>query len=502
MTNKSIMKHKQQDLVDDEIDWTSQELQEWVNAGLVPKELLEDSKKIELIKYLKTNKQILNNHYRKNSEENHYIAIIPPPTEWHKAPDIVVREKETGEIVSILEMAATYELCKEVWLQVKAKELPDWKKETSDAWKLDKEQREIFKTALQKLGSESPLSRRDIIILIEEIKKNKRKSTKYRQSGHYVDEKLKYIKPNQQYNLFDLISPETRQKIENSRIEIKAEGIKLTYPEDKMINTLNLILHEKSQNKNPNKDDFYIGNAKPIIIPYGNNPEQKAPVLRFKPKELYKAYMGKDNYSGADILFINKILHQVEAKKFLIKYDRIKKIKKGKKEAILTDRIEEFASLIKILVFYPNLSVDEKKKLDNGDMTVWKNNGEIIIALNPIFTDQIDTKFIEYPIDANRRLVIAAGGHKKVTSSTSTLMEYLLREISAKRYHPQINEDNLQCMLGLENYAKEKRKKRLRDRIEKDIQTMINMGIVLSYEKQPNVSGNLKYMFRLNKDYE
>jgi len=38
--------------------------------------------------------------------------------------------------------------------------------------------------------------------------------------------------------------------------------------------------------------------------------------------------MGKDDYSGADIAFINNTLHQLESKKVLIKYDRIKKTKK------------------------------------------------------------------------------------------------------------------------------------------------------------------------------
>lgn len=52
--------------------------------------------------------------------------------------------------------------------------------------------------------------------------------------------------------------------------------------------------------------------------------------------------MGKDDYSGADIAFINNTLHQLEAKKVLKKYDRIKRTKNGKKEEVLTDRIEDF----------------------------------------------------------------------------------------------------------------------------------------------------------------
>jgi hypothetical protein len=122
--------------------------------------------------------------------------------------------------------------------------------------------------------------------------------------------------------------------------------------------------------------------------------------------------------------------------------------------------------------------------------------------LNPIFTDQIDKKFIEYPEDTNRRLVIAAGGHKKVTASMSRLMDYLLRDISAKRYRSEINEDKLPYMLGLEKYIEQRQKKKLQERIEKDIQANINLGIILSVEKRPNTTGGLKWVFHLNKDYD
>jgi len=100
----------------------------------------------------------------------------------------------------------------------------------------------------------------------------------------------------------------------------------------------------------------------------------------------------------------------------------------------------------------PDLTAEEKERLDNGDNSVREAKGEIVIALNPIFTDQIDTKFIEFPIDTNRRLVICSCGHNKVTSSMQTLMEWMLRDLSAKRYKTEFNEENLPYMLGLEKY--------------------------------------------------
>jgi len=53
--------------------------------------------------------------------------------------------------------------------------------------------------------------------------KKTKKTQKYRQSGHLVDEKLKYSKPSHTETLFDLISQDTKEKIEESKIEVKAE---------------------------------------------------------------------------------------------------------------------------------------------------------------------------------------------------------------------------------------------------------------------------------------
>src|SRR5262249_19887245 len=121
---------------------------------------------------------------------------------------------------------------------------------------------------------------------------------------------------------------------------------------------------------------------------------------------------------------------------------------------------------------------------------------------NPIFTDQIDTKFIEFPEDTNRRLVIAAGGHRKVTASMQILMEYALREISAKRCKLEINEENLPKILGLENEIKQRKSKKIRERVKKDIEAITNLGLILHSELIPNSTGGKKWVFILNKEYE
>jgi len=485
-----------------EFSWTQEELQKWYEAGLIPAYLFDPSRVLELNAYIWENKKILHEHYHKPNQGRYYINV-PPQSEWHTAPDLKVIDGQTGEVVKILEMGADYMLCEGINLKIRAKELPEWEKETADARKLNKEQHETLKLFFEKTDPNKELTRKEIVQIIEEVRKPQRKPKKYRQSGHLIDQKLKYQQPQHQPSLFDVLLPETKQKIEESRIEVKAEGIKLTYAENKLIHALNFLLCEKSQNSDSKSETFYAGNAPSELVPYGV-PDQKAKaaVLKFRPAELYKAYIGSDDYSGADVKGIINTLHQLESKKVLIKYDRVKKVREGNKTTTLTDRIEDFQSLIKVVSFIPNLSDKEKASLDEGDNSIRDARGEIIIALNPIFIDQIDTKFIEFPEDTNRRLVIAAGGHNKVTASMNILMEYLLREISAKRYRAEINEDKLPYILGLEKYVTQKRKKLLQERIEKDVQAIINIGIILSYEKIPNAIGGTKWVFHLNKDYE
>lgn len=420
--------------------------------------------------------------------------------EWIFQNGINAIEKQAGQLI-ISDEITEIELCEEYNINVRLKELPQWKKIIDKIDKLPIKQKEDFKSSLVNLKENTGITVRKIELIIDSIK-NPLKEPKYRQSGHFVDEKLKYAKANQT-SIFDILSPETIQKIEESKLEVKAEGIKLTPPENKLIHALNRILHDKSQNRNPLEPNYYSGNLPTELVPYGGTDLQsKAAVLKFKPAELYKAYIGHDEYSGHDITYINSILQQIESKKVLIRYDRIKKVKNQNKTEILTDRIEDFQSLIKIISFIPDLSNEEKSRLDKGDNSVREAKGELIIALNPIFTDQIDTKFIEFPIDTNRRLVIAAGGHNKVTSSMVVLMEWMVRELSAKRYSAEINEENLPFILGLEKYVKQNRKKLLSERILKDIQAVMNMGIILSYEKVPNSTFGMKWIFHLNKNYE
>ena len=328
------------------------------------------------------------------------------------------------------------------------------------------------------------------------------KVPKVRQAGHFVDQKLKYNYPvKDQPSLFDLLDPNTVGEVEKE--SVKYEGIRLTASEERLLTALYTLLKDKSENKNADSKGFYAGNYETTELVTFGGENVKRPHLRIVPADLYKAYLGNEDYSGKEIRDINKTLASLAEKRFLMTYDRVRTVQVGKKTENRTDRIEMFKRLIEIVRYTRDLTDEELVKFDKGDERIRQAKGELIIALNPILTDQISSKYVEYPQDINRRTVIAAGGdHRSVTQAVNTLRDYMLREISAKRYACHINADKLPFLLKLDNYVKQGRKKLLRETIEKAIQTCKSLNLILDVVVTTGAEGQDKYTFTLNKDFE
>lgn len=327
---------------------------------------------------------------------------------------------------------------------------------------------------------------------------------KVRHAGHFVDAKLKYNDPSRektQLNLFDLMDPNTIGEVE--KYEVKYEGIRLTSSEDRLLTAIYSLLKDKSESKDVDSENFYGGNYETTeVVPFGGE-NVKRPHIRLVPAELYKAYLGNDDYSGKEIRDINKTLEGLAEKRFLMTYDRKRIVQVGKKSETRTDRIEMFKRLIEIVKYTKDLTDAELAKLERGDERIRQAKGELIIALNPILTDQINSKYVEYPQDISRRTIIAAGGdHRSVTQATNTLRDWLLRELSSRHYECQINAEKLPYILKLDNYVKQGRRKLLKETIDKAIQTCKNLNLILEVTEGRGAEGQAKYVFKLNKDFE
>lgn len=314
----------------------------------------------------------------------------------------------------------------------------------------------------------------------------------FKRSGHLTDQILKYNQPGgRQLSLFDMLEEHTKEKIERENIERSeiVEGIKLSPAETKVIDSLCKLLHESSQNSEPEKEDYYSGNMPFELVPFGGEKNTPAPKLAFTLYELTKEYRGDTEISGKLVNNVKQILRELDNKKFLLSYVEKTFRKDGSR---IERKIEDFRKIIHIV----NLSQTE---YSNEDIELSKKE-ETIILLNPIFRRQIDSKFILYPNDINRRTVIAYGSHN-LSEIALRLRDYLMRELSSKHYEPKITLENLYYMLA-EKWMKEKRKKKVKEYTDKAIDTVIRLGLLLKYEIKDSAGGEAMIVFKLNKDWK
>ena len=318
------------------------------------------------------------------------------------------------------------------------------------------------------------------------------KKGKFRRSGHLTDQILKYNYPkDRQPSLFDILQSETLKDIEVAGVEVAeiVEGIKLSPSETKVIDCLCKLLHETSQTSDAKKEDYYTGNLNPELVEYGGDKNTPAPKLAFTLYELTKEYKGGEYVAGKDIENVKQILTGLNSKQFLIKYTETTK---GKKGEWIKKEYEAFRRLIDVDRATLSYGV--------GDVEQYKKT-ETVILLNPIFRRQIDSKFIFYPNDINKRTIIAYGSHN-VSDIALRLRDYLLKELSLKHYEPEIMLDRLYYLVA-EKWMRESRKKKVKDYTEKALEVVINLGLLESYKiGKAKTTGEPKVVFKLNKDFE
>lgn len=329
-------------------------------------------------------------------------------------------------------------------------------------------------------------------ITLPEIKEEKDLG-KFKRSGHLTDQMLKYDYPKdkKQLSLFDELNSSIMSAIETEGIQISeiVEGIKLTPSEQKVIDCLSKLLHQKSQNINPKLKTYYSGNQDYEMVQYGSDKNTVAPKLAFTIYELTQEYKGGEHVGGKDLKNVASILRDLDQKKFLVSYIETTKTKDGGR---IEKKIEEFKKLIHIV----NIS---KTTFDNKNIEIDKKE-ETVILLSPIFIRQIDTKFILYPNDINKRTIIAYGSHT-ISEITFRLRDYLIRELSSKRYNPEIGVNKLHYLLA-EKWMKENRRKKVVEYTDKAIDTVKKLGLLESFEIKTAANGESKIIFKLNSKWE
>jgi hypothetical protein len=337
--------------------------------------------------------------------------------------------------------------------------------------------------------------RKEVAKLLKRILDFKEDKGKFKRSGHLTDQILKYNYPKDtkgQLSIFDSLEETTKKTIETvGGVEVTemVEGIKLSPSETKVIDCLCKLLHENSQTFEPKKKDYYSGNKGFELVEFGGDKNTPAPKLAFTLYELTKEYKGGEIIGGKDIANVKQILQDLDKKQFLLSYVETTKKKDGGR---IERKIEDFRRLIHIVKI-------SETDYDKEDIELSKRE-ETVIMLNPIFRRQIDSKFILYPNDINRRTIIAYGSHN-LSDIALRLRDYLIRELSSKHYQPEISQDKLYYLLA-EKWMRESRKKKVKEYTDRALETVTALGLLLSYEIKKTATGEPKVVFTLNKDWE
>lgn len=304
----------------------------------------------------------------------------------------------------------------------------------------------------------------------------------YRTSAQLIEQRLKheFIMENPtQLKIWG----KTIEEMETAGMEPSdiAIGINLTANETTITDCFAKLLHERSQTIDHTKENYYSGDTqKPNIVQYGGGESTTpSPVLNFSLYEIAKEYKGK-NPSGRDMERVQNILTGLLNKTFLMDFKVHIKNKRGEYEEAIIRRKDALIML------------GEKTK--NPD----KEDAKFII-LHPIFASQIRTKYVNYPIDINKRTVEAYGSSRP-SKMALNLRDYLATIHGANQLTTEIYLSNLYNKLAPE-WMRESRKKKVEEGTLRAIETVVNLGLVEKWEKVAGKTGETKIVFTLNKGW-
>lgn len=316
----------------------------------------------------------------------------------------------------------------------------------------------------------------------------------FRSAGHMRDLMLNKSNRSKKEDIFSSLKSETKEAIMKKSISVeminrKGAKIELSGAEWKLIDTLSELLHERAINvSDPNNVDFYTSIDGEEMINFGNitAPSERLILTLY---QITLKYKGGASVSGKDIETVKNILinwNENSEKRVLIRYTR--EFIRDKKK--YTHEIETFQPLVQLAT----------EKLTSEDVLgERKEVEEIIVYLNPIFRDQIETKYINYPTDLNKKMVEAWGG-QNISEIMYKLRDYLAREYSAKRFRCEINLDNLYWQLS-EKWVLQRNTTKIQEYLDRSIKALINLGLLKEFSLENNKTGGKKYVFTLNENW-
>lgn len=409
--------------------------------------------------------------------------------------------KELGEF-ALEEMETTLNGIKE-WKKLQKKgaskeELIEWMKEkhASDA-SFEKREKSIQLIDFLLNNKEKLLN---LLSIVEE--------KTFRQSREIIDNKLtKEPEKNQpmQMTLFDALENKTPtqnsdNQINKEKAEPSIKGLsELTESEDKLLLVLSQLLSKKSERYDQQSPNYYMGNYERGLISV-NEIDMETARIRISPHELYSTYLGRNNYNTDHIQFILNALSNLSKKNFLVTLNVPSK--NSKKPNKKFDKLRTYLPLFQVGILNLDLTESESQEIDNNELLVEGKKCHLLFKFGPLFTNNIRDRYVEFPEDIHLRIAKAAGKRGRVSQCTNLLRDLLFREKQQGRYTIKRDEETLIHTLGLSNELKAGRRARIQERLSKAFKIFIDIGLLKSVEKVKGTKGQIQYIIEINKDFK
>lgn len=330
-------------------------------------------------------------------------------------------------------------------------------------------------------------------------KRNKaqNKSQTFRQSRGLIDGKLDREITNKQLTFFDVNDNKDKQIKDLPSNNLTIKGLDLEQGEDRILHTLSLLLHKKSENKNQKSSDYYMGNYEKGIVSI-NQIEMETARLILSPHEFYCTYFKRDNYNSDHIKYVLENLNSFSKKQFLFTWNFPIKGKKGK---ISYNKMRTYCPLFQVVILNHDLTENESQLIDwNPELSEGKNC-LFLFKFGPQFTLNIREKYVDFPEDIYQRITNAVG-KDRFSQSINLMRDFLFREKQQKRYEITRDKKTLINILRLDKFASEGRKKLVNQRIQECLHVFLKIDLLESYKETTGMAGQDQFIFLINKNFK
>jgi hypothetical protein len=325
--------------------------------------------------------------------------------------------------------------------------------------------------------------------------KKPRKS--YRLSSHLSEQIVK----GPQLSLFEQALQEVSSEPASKKIYLD-----LNTNEQMVVLALGKALHLLSQTDSPEAPDYYMGNRDEIPQIHQTPTETKHPVVKddeyttlpvpqimTSTQMVAREYMGGVAPSGADKRTVEKLLRNLATRHFKISYVKKSTLKDRHGKPVIR---EQAVAQKRPLIFIDTYT--DKRTPEGGPSQEKK---KLLVTFNPVFIDEIQTKYSEFPEDYIKRLRENWPG-RTIPKVLLQLGLYLNQVRSGRNNNLEPHEiyiPNLMNKLDPANYKI--RKTQTVEQVQACLDCCIKCGFISSWKKGPGATGELKYFIYINKKW-